>query len=155
MNYLLKRNMKALLIVGTFFFATGFIQAQSVLGVWKSIDDETGAVKSLVEIYEKEGKVFGKIIEILDEETEDPNPICSNCKDDRKDQPILGMDILRNLEVDGTEYVDGTICDPENGKVYDCKIWIDPANPNTLMVRGYLYFIYRTQEWVRQGDSEK
>ena len=65
------------------------------------------------------------------------------------------MDILRNLEADGTEYVDGTICDPENGKVYDCKIWIDPANPNTLMVRGYLYFIYRTQEWVRQGDSEK
>lgn len=136
------------------FFAMSLIMAtsalgQGVFGVWKTVDDETGAVKSLVKIYKNEGKVFGKIIEVLDEETTDPDPICSACKDDRKGQRVIGMEILRDLEEDGVEYVEGTICDPENGKVYDCKIWVDSEDSNRLMVRGYLYFIYRTQEWIR------
>lgn len=152
MNYLLKFR-KITLCLFAVFLATSVL-GQSVLGIWKTVDDETGAVKSLVEIYEREGKVFGRIIQILDEETTDPDPLCTACKDDRKDQRIVGMDILRNLEEDGNEYVDGTICDPENGKVYDCKIWVDSDDPNKLMVRGYLYFIYRTQEWIREVGSE-
>jgi len=47
------------------------------------------------------------------------------------------------------EWEDGTICDPKNGKIYDCEMWFEPGKPNELKVRGYFYFVYRTQTWVR------
>ena len=30
-----------------------------------------------------------------------------------------------------------------------CKIWLNPDNPDELMVRGYWAFVYRTQTWQR------
>ncbi|HRT54643.1 MAG TPA: DUF2147 domain-containing protein, partial [Flavobacteriales bacterium] len=66
---------------------------------------------------------------------------------DRKDQPVLGMEIIRDMVKDDDEWEDGTILDPENGKVYDCKLWLEDGK---LMVRGYVAFFYRTQEWVRE-----
>ena len=59
------------------------------------------------------------------------------------------MVILKSLSKNGDKYEDGTITDPENGKVYDAKIWLKDNKPNTLMVRGYLSIFYRTQEWER------
>ncbi|HNA34041.1 MAG TPA: DUF2147 domain-containing protein, partial [Flavobacteriales bacterium] len=69
------------------------------------------------------------------------------CPADRKDQPVLGMEIIRDMVKDDDEWEDGTILDPENGKVYDCKLWLEDGK---LMVRGYVAFFYRTQEWVRE-----
>jgi uncharacterized protein (DUF2147 family) len=123
--------------------------AQKVTGTWKTIDDETGKPKSLVEISEKDGKLFGTIIKLFREEGEDPDPICDDCEDDRKDQKVIGMEIIRNMVKDGDEWEDGTICDPKNGKVYDCKLWIDEDNPKQLNVRGYIAFFYRTQYWQK------
>ena len=82
---------------------------------------------------------------------EDQNPRCTACTDDRKNQLALGMEIVRGMVQQGSkaEWEDGTICDPKNGKIYDCEMWIDPAKPNELKVRGYFYFVYRTQTWVR------
>ena len=57
------------------------------------------------------------------------------------------MQIIKNLEQDGDEFEDGTILDPKNGKIYDCKIWLE--DDNTLNVRGYISFFFRTQEWIR------
>jgi len=104
----------------------------------------------LVEIYEKEGKLFGRIVKIFLEADQDQNPLCTECYDKRKDRPILGMEIVRDLEQDGDEWEDGTICDPKSGKVYDCKLWLDKDDSYLLNVRGYLFFIYRTQHWKRQ-----
>lgn len=126
--------------------------AQTVLGKWKSIDDQTGQERSIVELTEKDGKVNGRIIEIIYGPGDELDPICSDCEDDRKNQPMLGMEIIRDMELDGEEWEEGTICDPETGKVYDCKIWLDSKNPDILNVRGYLYFIYRTQQWFRIKD---
>jgi uncharacterized protein (DUF2147 family) len=139
------------LLFGFALCAMNMLQAQSVFGTWKTIDDETGKPKSLVEIYEKDGKVYGKVIKLFRGPDEDQNPMCTECTDDRKGKPIIGMEILRGLEKDGDEYEDGTICDPKNGKIYECKMWLNEDDPNKLMVRGYLYFIYRTQTWIRQG----
>ena len=133
------------------FLAT-FAWGQSPVGRWKTIDDETNKAKSIVEIYEKDGKVYGKIVKILNlEPGEDPDPICEECptKDDRHGKKIIGMEILRNMEKDGTEWEDGKILDPEKGKLYDCKIWVNPDNSDQLMVRGYVAFFYRTQTWYR------
>ena len=127
-------------------FFVGGAMAQSVIGQWKTIDDETGKAKSIVEIYEKNGKIYGKIVKLL-ARTDDP--ICDLCTDDRKNKKVLGLEIIREMKKDGSEYEDGTILDPNNGKVYDCKLWVDAKDPNKLNVRGYIAFFYRTQNWYR------
>lgn len=132
------------------FVSTGLI-AQSVTGKWKTIDDETKKAKSIVEIYEQNGKLYGKILELYREPDENPDPICDDCDedDDRYNQKVIGMEIIRDMESDDNEWDDGTILDPENGKVYDCKLWVDEDDPNKLNVRGYIAFFFRTQVWLR------
>ena len=129
------------------FFISHSALAQSPIGKWKTVDDETGKEKSVVEIYEKEGKLYGKIDQIMD--LEEPDPKCEECpkNDDRYQQSILGMEIIRDLEKDGDEWEDGTVLDPEKGKIYDCKIWLE--DNETLKLRGYVAFFYRTQTWYK------
>lgn len=121
--------------------------AQDVTGKWKTIDDETGEAKSIVEIYKQDGKVYGKVVEILDPKKRDMT--CIECTGADKDKPILGLVIIKGLEKDGDEYNDGTITDPNNGEVYKCYIELD--GPNKLDVRGYIGFslLGRTQTWLR------
>ena len=141
--------MKNILLLATLLFMSAAINAQDVLGKWKTIDDETGKPKSIVELYMVGDKLHGKILKLFREEGEDPDPICDECSDDRKDQKVIGMEIIRDMEVDGSEWNDGTICDPKNGKVYDCKLWVDEEDNKVLNVRGYIAFFYRTQYWQR------
>jgi uncharacterized protein (DUF2147 family) len=129
------------------------IQAQSIVGKWKTIDDETGKPKSIVEIFEKNGKLYGKVVKLFREPHEVQDPVCSECEDDRKGKKVIGMEILRDMAKEGDEWSDGTICDPKNGKIYDCELWLDPSNANQLKVRGYILFLYRTQTWMRYTGS--
>lgn len=124
------------------FFAT----AQVVFGKWRTIDDETGEAKSIVEIYKnKNGKVYGKIVEILREKNK--NNVCDKCEGDEKNVPILGLNIIKNLEYDGEFYSGGTAFDPETGKTYKFRIGFDEDEPGKLQVRGYIAFFYKTQYW--------
>ena len=113
-------------------------QAQSVTGKWKPFD---------VEIYEKNGKIYGKIIEILEKGKEDKT--CDKCKGSKKDKPVKGMVIIEGLSKDGDNWEDGTILDPRNGKEYKCRINLE--NSDKLKVRGYLgvSLLGRTQYWTR------
>lgn len=117
-------------------------------GKWKTIDDETNEPKSIVEIYEKDGKFFGKVVQLFRKPGEDPSPTCSKCaKDDpRKDQPTLGMEIIQGLKPDGDVFSGGTILDPKKGSVYACKIWVEEGK---LRVKGSILFLSRTQTWYR------
>ncbi|PIE48398.1 MAG: hypothetical protein CSA40_00670 [Flavobacteriales bacterium] len=123
------------------------LNAQDVLGTWKTVDDETGEAKSYVEIYKNNGKVYGKIIKLLQEK--DQSKPCTACKGKDKDKPIVGLVILKNLSKDGAEFGGGTIMDPNNGKVYKCYITLE--EDNKLKVRGYIGFslMGRTQYWYR------
>ncbi|WP_046758785.1 DUF2147 domain-containing protein [Kordia jejudonensis] len=123
------------------------IVAQSIEGKWKTIDDETGEAKSIVEIYQKDGKIYGKVVQILNPEKRDG--VCEECKGDRKNKPVLGMVIIDGLSKDDDEYKGGKILDPEKGKEYKCKLWLDKDDKNKLYVRGYIAFLYRTQNWYR------
>ncbi|WP_420573939.1 DUF2147 domain-containing protein [Kordia sp.] len=127
--------------------AVQFSFAQSVVGKWKTIDDETGEAKSIVEIYEENGKIYGKVVDILNPAKRDG--LCEKCKGDRKNKPVLGMQIINGLKKDDDEYKGGKILDPEKGKEYKCKIWLDSDDKNKLYVRGYIAFLYRTQNWYR------
>ena len=140
----------AVLIISLVSFFAVQAQNNTVIGVWETIDDETGKAKSHVKVYKgSDGKIYGKIIKIVDPNKQ--NSTCTECDDDdkRKGQKVLGMIILTELVKDGDEYEDGEILDPNNGKVYDCKIWLDEDNPNILYVRGYIGFLFRTQTWNR------
>jgi len=133
-----------LILIPTFFLSNTY--GQSIIGKWKSIDDETGKEKSIVEIYMKDGKAYGKIIKLFREPNEEQDPVCEECTDYRKGKKIIGMTIITNMEKDGDEWEDGEILDPNNGKIYDCKLWVEDGN---LQVRGYIAFFFRTQTWLK------
>jgi len=144
-NFILMKNILFLfsLLIGT------QLSAQTVVGKWKTIDDETGKPKSVVEIFEKNGQLYGKVIKLFRAPHEDQNPSCKDCTGDRKGQKVLGMEIIRGLKKSGKEYSGGTILDPKNGKVYDCKLWVENGK---LQVRGYIAFFFRTQTWLPYKD---
>ena len=122
----------------------------SPVGLWKTIDDDTKKEKSLVRITESNGVYSGKIEKFLDPATK-ADAVCDKCTDERKDQPILGMTILRNLKQsadDKTVYEGGDIVDPNNGKVYRSRL--KPIEDGRkLEMRGYIGPFYRTQVWLR------
>lgn len=122
--------------------------AQSVFGKWKTIDDRNGVEKAIIQVYEKNGLMYGKVLEILEEGKK--NAICKKCEGDLKNAPVLGLHIIKNAEkTDKNEYKGKYLFDPEQAMTFRCKIWLDPEDPDKLKVRGYLAFIYRTQTWIR------
>ena len=138
---------KILLTISLVAFTIMTAVAQDVTGKWKTLDDETGEAKSIVEIYKQNGKIYGKVVEILNPKKK--NATCDECPGSDKGKPIMGIVIIKGLEKDGDEYNGGTIMDPNNGKVYKCYIELDGANK--LDVRGYIGFslLGRTQTWTR------
>ena len=140
--------MKFIISVILLALATISTAQEDIFGKWKSIDDDTGEAKSIVEIYKQDGKAYGKIIELLNPDEDDPDPVCDMCNDHRKNKRITGMEIITALKKDGDEWSKGEILDPENGKIYKCKIWVEDG---VLKVRGYVSFLYRTQTWLPAG----
>lgn len=130
-----------------FAFAALLISSLSfaqIEGKWKTIDDETGQAKSIVEVFKKSnGQYYGKITQLL---AKPENETCVKCTDDRKNKPLIGLEIIRGLKKSGNEFTGGTITDPKTGKTYKCTITRDG---NKLNVRGYVGFslIGRTQTW--------
>lgn len=149
------KSILKLVLISLFLFSSSiFAQHDDITGLWKTIDDETGRIKSVVKIYIKDGKLYGDVVKLFRLPEEDQDPICSECdeEDSRKDQKVLGMTIITDMELqeDDNEWEDGEILDPKNGKVYDCKLWVEDGK---LQVRGYVVFFYRTQEWIRYEEE--
>ncbi|HKJ06719.1 MAG TPA: DUF2147 domain-containing protein [Flavobacteriaceae bacterium] len=121
--------------------------SQSIFGKWKTIDDETGKEKSIVKIYEKDGKAYAQIQELL--EPGKKGKVCDKCKGAKKNKPIEGMVIIDGLSKDDDEWNGGTILDPKTGKEYKCYITL--VEDDKLKVRGFIGFslIGRTQYWHR------
>ena len=124
--------------------------AADATGRWKTIDDETGKVKSIVEIYKTtNGTLAGKVVELVNSE-KGPNAICDKCSGSNKNKPIKGMVILWNLKAqDATHWVGGTVLDPAKGKTYKSKVELQ-AGGNKLDMDGCISFICRTQTWIRE-----
>ena len=140
------RSVVAVLVCG---FSVSVMAQISPVGVWQTIDDKDGTVKSEIRIVENAGVVSGKVDKILDAHAKQDDK-CVDCTDERKDQPILGMEILRGLKkAEGKDvWEGGTVLDPKNGKVY--KATVTPIEGGKkLQMRGYIGFFYRTQVWNR------
>jgi len=119
------------------------------LGTWRTFDDDTHAPKALVEISVQDGELSGRIVKLFREAGEDPDPHCSACRGQRKDQRVLGMTILWGMHGDGAVWSGGEILDPEEGAIYRAKLHL--ASDGKLEVRGYLgiSLLGRTQVWER------
>lgn len=122
--------------------------AADAVGRWKTIDDETGLAKSIVEITKAaNGTYSGRIVELL--RPSKPNPLCDKCKDDRKGKPITGMEIIRGMKQDGDAWSGGSILKPDEGKVYKSKMQLIDGGKK-LEVSGCISFFCKSQIWIRQ-----
>ena len=134
----------ALLLAGTGAFAQ-----MSPVGLWRNIDDKTGEVKAEIRIADNAGVVNGRIEKVLRKDAK-PDEKCVECRDERKDQPMVGLEIIRGAKkAEGKDvWEDGKILDPENGREY--KLRLTPVDGGgKLDVRGSFGPFGRTQTWVR------
>lgn len=140
------KNIASSIALFLVLFACSLQAQSSPVGLWKTIDDETGEAKSYVRISEKNGKLYGKVEKLL---LKPQDTRCTACEGDKKDQLVVGMEILSDLEKDGDAWEDGEIIDPNSGSVYSC--YIEMENDDKLKVRGYIGFslLGRTQYWHR------
>jgi len=138
--------MKKLFFI-VLILASYTINAQTIFGKWNTTNDDTGEIDSVVEIYEKDGKAYAKIIEIKDKSRQ--TAICDLCKGKNKNKPVLGLEILTGLKKDDDEWSGGQILDPRNGKVYKCYIKL--VKPNKLKIRGFIgvSLFGKTKYWKR------
>jgi len=153
MNIKSEQKFSCTLFFTLLLFFSGQIFSQDIsspIGQWKTIDDETGKPKSIIEIYSNNDELEARIIELLNPSS--PNPICGKCEGERANQPITGMIILWGVKPnkENTKWSGGKILDPKKGKVYKVKISLK-ENGEKLKVRGYIGtpMLGRTQVWER------
>ncbi len=120
----------------------------SPIGVWRTIDDKTSRARALVQIFARNGLLYGRVTDILDARYADAR--CQDCAGDRQNQPVLGLEIIRDMRPDGDRWDGGTILNPETGDVYHCRFHLGPDG-QTLVVRGFIgiSLIGRSQTWQR------
>jgi uncharacterized protein (DUF2147 family) len=146
----MRKSLSATLITLPLLLLAMAASAQSSpTGRWKTIDDETGKVKSIVEITQAaNGTLQGTVVEVLQSDR-GPNPTCDKCKGANKDKPVKGMTILWGLKKDGDEWSGGTVLDPAKGKTYKSKVELLEGGKK-LGMSGCIAFICRQQVWVRE-----
>lgn len=121
----------------------------SPVGTWHSVDEKTGEIKSQIQISDTGGTLTGKIEKLLRKDTKQ-DAVCDQCTDERKNKPLLGLEIIRGAKkvADKDVWEDGKILDPENGKSYTLRL-TPIEGGKKLEVRGSVFGIGRTQTWNR------
>ena len=132
-------------------FNAGAQEHNTPIGLWKNLDDVTGKPRALIRIVDQDGELQGRIEKIFFEPGEDQHPKCIKCEGALKDQPTLGMLILSGFSAMGSEYTNGKILDPNNGKLFKSRMTLE-EDGKKLIVRGYIGIplMGRSQTWLRE-----
>lgn len=150
-SWMIRAVMAGALMGGAMTAMTAMAEPTSPAGKWQTIDDSTGQPRALVEITDSgDGTLNGKIVTGLGAD-KDPTRRCTACTDSRKDQLMQGMTIIDGMKPDRDGWDGGRILDPENGKLYKCKMHLEEGGQK-LVVRGYIgvSLLGRSQTWIRQ-----
>ena len=126
----------------------GWAQQTSLVGQWKTIDDESGKAKSILAITEENGMLSARIEKILVKKADGSPHVCDKCEGDLKGAPMEGLRIVWDMHSDGDEWSGGRILDPESGKVYKAQMKLN-EDGSQLEVRGSVAFFGRSQFWRR------
>ena len=126
-----------------FLFATIVNATENIAGLWTTVDDESGEEKSVVQIYEYEGKYFGRVVKLFKNVDKKAVGIKGTPK-------IVGLDIIWNLEASGDKFKSGKILDPAKGKIYSSEAWVEDGN---LILRGKIGPFGRNQTWIKNNDT--
>ena len=128
----------------------------SASGLWEQVDENTGKAESWFRISEKDGVYIGQIVKTFPKPGEEPADkwLCAKCEGEERNQPVLGMSLIKGMRRNGLDYENGTIMDPRDGSVYKAVMQVSPDGKQ-LKVRGYLGFVLlgRTQTWNRLPDN--
>jgi uncharacterized protein (DUF2147 family) len=142
----------AIAVFAAVFSATSAAIADlmSPVGNWKTVDDATGKVNSKVVLWVEDGKLYGRIQELINPDPRDSDPRCRRCTGAFKNKSLVGLQILWDLRKNGDQWSGGQIVDPDNGKVYKCSIMVTEGG-RKLKVRGFIGFslLGRTEYWLR------
>jgi uncharacterized protein (DUF2147 family) len=128
--------------------------APTAEGVWEQLNED-GKVGSWFQIYERGNGIYeGKIVKMFPRPGEKPNPVCAKCTGEQKNQPTLGMTLIKGMQRKGRNYENGTILDPRDGSVYNARMELSPDGQK-LMLRGYLGIdlFGQSQIWRRLPDT--
>lgn len=145
--------MKKAFILFLLIFCINLAKAEgnySLVGYWKTSTDATNTPRSLIQITEENGSFAGKIVKLFTDKAEKPKQLCERCQGELHNKPIIGLTVLSNLKPHGKSWEEGSILDPDNGKLYHCKAYLID-NGKKLHLRGYwgIPLFGRTQIWER------
>jgi len=143
-----KRVLVAALVLG--LAGPALAQQPSPVGIWRTFDDHTGLERSLVRISDTAEGLAARVVSTVD--PKEGEHVCDKCTDDRRDQPIIGLEFMRGMKPDGEEWNGGRVLDPETGSVYRCEMHLEDGG-RKLVLRGYIgiSLLGRSQTWLRGG----
>jgi uncharacterized protein (DUF2147 family) len=149
-SLMFKRAITCSFFVGCFMACASVWAQATPAGLWQSIDDTTGKPRAEIRITEDNGVFTGRIERSLLPTPVDGNLLCTLCTDDRKNKPLIGLDIIRNIKPSAEAQVwdSGEIMDPDKGKIFKLRLQIQD-NGKKLQVRGYIGPFFRNQTWIR------
>ena len=140
---------RTLFFAVTLLFSVTLFAQNPLLGEWITVDDATGEQKSIVRIYQADnGKYYGTIIQLLEENGE--TAVCTECTGEDHNKPIVGLTIIRDMQLKDGELREGKVLDPDNGKFYYAKVYLKDGK---LILRGSLDkagLLGRSQTWLRK-----
>jgi uncharacterized protein (DUF2147 family) len=129
--------------------------ADTPVGYWKTIDDHTGQPRSIVRIFEVNGELRGRLERILDLPKGAKPPTCDKCPGDKKGKPVLGLEFLWGFKRDGAGWSDGSVLDPEEGRIYNANLEVLDGGKR-LKLFGYVRIVFklgRSQTWTRVASA--